>query len=819
MITTSYIDTADSEISPKATLNWFACSKCHNRFNSPLDVLQHEKKSQCSLEPQGSFATTSSGEAVMKTADHRSSELNSQLTSPARNNKGLSKSGRRQQKASKNVAPPTVEHQILGSPGIHPSESEPVDDTLQGTSKAKPAIQHDVQKEPIRSIHSDETGLSVGRQSTLMADTESSDLESNSQASNPHTIQKVSHLDPGNALTRRFPSTASQSEEPVLQVKRTPYVNGHKYNVRSQMVRPYGSPSGKKPPPSPSTIYDKSATESTSREPLVIDASSAETQSTKPTENLSVGSDGGQAGRQRSPENQDEESIAQQVQHEIDSLSQRRSNKSRVSEDNHGGIEPSNLSGTENPGNHALVVPESVSSIEKDRESRESKERSERKRRSSDAQLISPDVTKRQRKSKSPEPLRFTQGEQAMPDPSISGRLWRQEHFASRKDFMALPKEEDQMHFSTNDCVSSPSSQPQDQASRIISQAEIVGIKGEVGDPAMDLRYTSPSARPQRGLELSRSIVPVEPPKLNSTTTAVASHERFHHRQRELQAADSEQSDVVMLDADTQGNREASEKRPQITAPTIGIEGIQISPKPTIFDRFKISYPDYSGNMEQFINICNKIRNLVEVGREEHQTLWDDFIVRYYTEYPTYINQCVNMAEDPVPYEQFYRNEVIEARYNKLVVTRKTLNEALTLKHHVLRSARPQQPKNTTQDGHVSASVGTRTQPAFVKGSFGVSRQRSPLTVDLTSENEDSSIVQGPNPLPGSEMKPPHRPPWIGFDKPSGTVPRRTLSPSNVLLSNEYSKAEFQSGQPSRLTSTNSWDSLNSNPAKIAPSR
>lgn len=778
----SGIDTVDSESSPKAILNWFACSKCHKRFGTPVDVLQHEKKSQCSQELQAKLATTSSTEAVMKTTDDSSLEVNSQLQPPVQNDQGSSKFGHHQQKADINVAPTSVEHQISNPPSKKLSESEPIENTLQGDSTTKSAIMNDIQTNSIRSIPSNETGLSIGRPSTAIADTESSDPESNSQASGLHAVNGFKHLDTG---IHRIPSTASQPEEPILQVKRTPYVNDHNYNVGSQIFRSHGSPSNRKPSFLASRAYDRNTTGIASREPFIIDISSAETQSTKPTEDLSAASDGGQGGRQRSPEDLDEESIAQQVQHEIDSQSYRSLNRNSVLEDDLLGIEHTILPDAINLEKPELVVLESIGSIATDKDGKETK------RKSSEAQLLSPNTTKRRRHSNSPDSSRSTQGEQAMQDPSISGRLWRQEHFAARKDFISLPIEKDQMTLSPNDGISSPSSQLQDKTSRI-GQAESVGIKREFEDSAMDLSYHSPNAKAQRDSELNRSIAPVGSHKPNSVPTTIASLERFHHPQTRRQVADGEQLDVVMLKTDIQDAREVGEEQQKTTAHTLGIERIQHSPKLTIFDRFKNSYPDYSGNMGQFINICNKIRNLVEAGREEHQTLWDDFIVRYNTEYPRYINQCVNMAEDPVPYEQFYRNEVIEARYNKLVVTRKTLNDALILKHHVLRSPGP---------------------------------PRSPPIVDLTDESEDSPTVQGLNPIPRSEMKPPRSPfPWKGSEKPSGTsyrldVPTRPFSPSKTLLSDDHSKVQSPSGRPLSLKSPGFPGSLGSSPTKITPAR
>lgn len=752
----------------------------------------------------------------MKATDDSSLELNSQLASPAREDHGISKFSH-QPKANTNVASTTLEHQIPNSPGIQLSESEPLEDILPVDSKTISANPNDIEIKSIRSTHSNETGLSsIGCHSTARADTESSDLEPNSQASNPHAAHRSKYLDTGNEPSRNFPSTASQPEEPILQVKRTPYVNGHRYNVIPRPFKPHGSPSSRKSPGLARTVFDPNAPEALLA-PFVTSMSGAETQSTdRPTEDLSTGSDGGQASRQRSAEELDQESIAQQVQHEIDSQSQRSLNRSPVVEDNHIGIEQTILPATKKLEKPDSVAPEKISSNLMDRNGRKMK------RNSLEAQLLSSNVTKRRRHSKSPESMGFRPTQQVMRDPSISGRLWRQEHFASRKDTVPLPKVEDQVHLNPKDRISSSTSQPQDNSS-IFGQAESMDIKEDLADPAMDLSYHSPNAKLSRGSELNRGVAPVQTHKLNSESMTVAPDESFHHRQTRVEAADGEQSDVVMLDANIKDTREAREVQPGTTAHIIGIEGPP--QKPTIFDRFKISYPDYSGNMEQFFNICNKIRNLVEAGREEHQSLWDDFIVRYNTEYPRYINQCVNMAEDPAPYEQFYRNEVLEARYNKLIVTRKTLNDALILKQHVLRSPTPQQPTNSTENLHVPASLDINERPNSSKGSFRVSRPRSPVTVDLTEESEDPSVVQGPNPIPHSEMKPPLPSlPSKRSEKASGISNRpdvlgRSFSPSNVLISSDHFKPQFQSGRPSSLKSPISQDPPGTSPAKITPAR
>ena len=94
---------------------------------------------------------------------------------------------------------------------------------------------------------------------------------------------------------------------------------------------------------------------------------------------------------------------------------------------------------------------------------------------------------------------------------------------------------------------------------------------------------------------------------------------------------------------------------------------------PTLFDQFKLAYPDYKGNPSQFAKICSKIESLLQAGRAEHPSLWDDFIIRHRNEYSQYTVQCIEDALDPVPYERFYRDEIEELKYTKRIVNLKTL--------------------------------------------------------------------------------------------------------------------------------------------------
>ena len=99
----------------------------------------------------------------------------------------------------------------------------------------------------------------------------------------------------------------------------------------------------------------------------------------------------------------------------------------------------------------------------------------------------------------------------------------------------------------------------------------------------------------------------------------------------------------------------------------------------SLFDRFKATYPMYPGDSKHFGAICRKISQLVKLNRMEHQSLWDDFIIRHKVDYLQYLRQCAEEAEDAVPYEIFYQTQVEGPQYQQRVISRQNLDEALSL--------------------------------------------------------------------------------------------------------------------------------------------
>ena len=134
----------------------------------------------------------------------------------------------------------------------------------------------------------------------------------------------------------------------------------------------------------------------------------------------------------------------------------------------------------------------------------------------------------------------------------------------------------------------------------------------------------------------------------------------------------------------------------------------------SLFDTFKIAYPAYTGDMKHFTAICRKISQLAKANRMEHQSLWDDFIVRHKVEYSQYLQRCADDAEDAVPFEVFYQTEIEGPRYLKRIVNRRNIDEALAPVIEQANSERRAEPvdNSTFVSGLVIEEVGHGKVPA-----------------------------------------------------------------------------------------------------------
>ena len=108
-----------------------------------------------------------------------------------------------------------------------------------------------------------------------------------------------------------------------------------------------------------------------------------------------------------------------------------------------------------------------------------------------------------------------------------------------------------------------------------------------------------------------------------------------------------------------------------------------------IFDRFRAAYPTYPGDLKHFAVMCTEIRRLAEANRMVHQSLWDDFIIRHIIEYPQYVRRCAEEAEETAPYETFFDTEIEGLQYQKRVINRRSLDEALAFIATVEQNVEP----------------------------------------------------------------------------------------------------------------------------------
>ena len=179
----------------------------------------------------------------------------------------------------------------------------------------------------------------------------------------------------------------------------------------------------------------------------------------------------------------------------------------------------------------------------------------------------------------------------------------------------------------------------------------------------------------------------------------------------------------------------------------------------TVFESFKIAYPEYKGNEQRFIAICKKINALVQQDRMEHRSLWDDFIIRHIMEYSQYLQTCAENAEDPVPYERFYRNEIEDPRFTKRIVTPKNLREILGIGDQEDNVISPQQqPQRLSSQLH-----STNSKDLFPQRP---TQQR----ILQSSRNAD---LQDASPTPASKSPP--KPASIAASSPKQSVPQATV--------------------------------------------
>jgi hypothetical protein len=753
-----------------------------------------------------------------------------------------------------------------------------------------------------------------------------SSVDSDLETIIPHALNEANDLHANSAPMQRFPSTATQPEEPFTQVKRTPYVYGHLHNKANVHTVNYTSSLKGRTNESSFTISTKGIGQEAPSYP-----STPEIPSTKILADQNDCMDTAEnypAHQKKNSTMIDKVMAAQQLQPEVDAQSQNSRSVSPMKKQIVSAVKSPLLQST------SESTPSEPSPHKDDLSVTGLRSGFELKRRSYEPALLSPNVAKRRKHFKASTAFQFSQDVEVAQDPSILARAYRQEFLASRKSSTSEQSDLDRRTLSTPEKVSESVNQHNNQTvdvrdGNIVSKLEvnetltnvdasssalsplenipplmtegknrstIIGndedvvmtiedqdvavsavsltseaqysnvsgaVQGILNNQDNDGNNTLNASETQEEQDLASesaatkakddqvcktdelASLPLgvrhEQADLDSnsvgsdigdntetygeTASPGAQDGQGFHNQANASLSSGEQSelhsnkssllesstlapvvvegdgpegeaDVLMANAEPEISTEIHDAVPPQDNPVS--QSPPLTPA-TVFERFKTTYPDYMGNEERFIAICKKVNALVQQDRMEHPSLWDDFIIRHMTEYPKYLQRCALDAEDPLPYERFYRNEIDEPNFTKRVVTPKNLREILGIsqgdivtpqqQHHL-----PQRPNSIAHmDVSPTRSIKSPTRPVSV----AVSTPKPPspqATVDLTNDSDDPEPVQSPR-------KRPRLLPWMS-SSPNGVhsplTPRPSLRNAAENLSSPPRTSTKLKSQPSR---------------------
>ena len=213
--------------------------------------------------------------------------------------------------------------------------------------------------------------------------------------------------------------------------------------------------------------------------------------------------------------------------------------------------------------------------------------------------------------------------------------------------------------------------EPNTAALESVHQQQLIEEDTDIPMPDVPIDHDITTLKPVADIdEPINRIIPLS----TAATTFVA--ESNTENQPHLSSAAAIQLSKPTLEFEVRSN----EERQNAVQPPIEIVEQKRSSVPrNIFYKFKATYPAYPGDMNHFAAICRKISQLVKANRMEHQSLWDDFIVKHKTEYPLYLRRCAEEAEDAISYEDFYQDRIDEPRYQDRVISQRNLDDALAL--------------------------------------------------------------------------------------------------------------------------------------------
>ncbi|EED16342.1 conserved hypothetical protein [Talaromyces stipitatus ATCC 10500] len=143
-----------------------------------------------------------------------------------------------------------------------------------------------------------------------------------------------------------------------------------------------------------------------------------------------------------------------------------------------------------------------------------------------------------------------------------------------------------------------------------------------------------------------------------------------------------------------------------------------------VYDMFKRSYPKYAGNFDHFQSLCHELQSLHRREMLQNSSLWDDFIMRNWVDYGTYVQSCISANEDYESYEDFFTRNFTKPSFRKRNLTPRTLKMIVSKSEpSIEKPTTVDRGVQTIDDNSVSASVIRRSPLVVDQGSKSASRE------------------------------------------------------------------------------------------------
>ena len=605
--------------------------------------------------------------------------------------------------------------------------------------------------------------------------------ESDLEMKVPDALEKDGNMNAGSVPMQKFPSTAPQSELPFTQVKRTPYSNGQISSAQlGSPLRPgsLGSQTGSLP-------YSTSHVNlSVSEHPV---SPSAEAQATTLDRQIS-NSQGPEMGKTTANTHESNGSMESDT-HKLDShhespvVLERRVPRADSADQL---LRSPSINGV-NTSYRRAETEQLIDSFHGG---------DKVKRKPEDATFLSPNVSKRRKRLEFPATFDLPEEVEDRQDPSAGARRIRKEFLASRKGSESstpiqspttlLPDRFNEKLPPTK--ISSADPQTTQIEINARTKADTKDANGQQTAIADRLSSANVEKSPSPGIDLDsiESVaddphsVTVNTKHLDQTFESVEhdvdSDDSISQQERHLTGPDDHEARPGAPDqkseiAETDQVAERIVEDHLVQNTEVSVPNAQLAPA-SIFDVFKATYPSYTGDIKHFVTMCTKISTLLRAGRMEYQSLWDDFIIRQRTEYASYVIGCTEGGEDPMAYEDYYSNVIMETKYRRLVLTRRNLDEALSLipqGSEVAGTAHEIKGRdNTNRKSRAYPQIG----PLSPSVSSGVSSGRRPASIiDLTGGDQRMQKDSSPT----DKQTPSRRSiPWKEHGSPLGSDASQT---------------------------------------------